>query len=86
MSEDPKVISFGHVARSADGGYPEVVRDLEGILAQAQQGKVASFAILMIRPNGKISTLFTPTVEAHKMVAGCEYLKHDMIMAQNKER
>lgn len=86
MSEEPKVISMGHIARSPDGGYPEVVADLEAIVAQARRGEIQSFAILMMRPNGTISTQFTPTIEAHKLVAGCEYMKHDMIVAQNKER
>ena len=85
MSEEPKVVSLGHVKRSADGGYPEVVAELEMILARARRGEVASFAIFMVRPNGKISTQFTPTTEAHALVAGCEYLKYDMILAQNKE-
>jgi hypothetical protein len=86
VSEEPKVISMGHIARSPDGGYPEVVANLEAIVAQARRGEIQSFAILMVRPNGNISTQFTPTIEAHKLVAGCEYMKHDMIVAQNKER
>ena len=80
-----EVVGIGFVARSPEGGYPEVVEELEAILGEARRGEIESFGIFKIRPNGKLSTFFTPTSQAHMLIAGCEYMKADMIAAQNKE-
>ena len=85
MTESATIHSIGPVTRSSDG-FPEVVAELELILEEAKRGEIASFAIMKVRPNGTVSTFFTPTVESHKMVAGCAYLQHDLIVAQERER
>lgn len=74
--------AIGPVVRSDDGGFPAVVAEIEAILEEARRGEIASFAILKIRPNGRITTFFTPTTESHMLVAGCAYLQHDIIQAQ----
>ena len=85
MRKPGEVVSIGPVARTPEGGYPEVVERLELILAEARRGEIESFAVIRLRPNGDVGTYASSTSNTHALIAGCEYLKADML-AIAKER
>jgi hypothetical protein len=52
-----------------------VVEILELLLEQAHAGDVESFAVIVRRPNGGISTMVTATKDNHHLLAGTLYLQ-----------
>lgn len=63
-----------------DGAYQEVVDILESTLEEARTGQIVAIGLVVIRPNKEIGAIArNPAGCRHFLIAGCEYLKNDII-------
>lgn len=66
----------------------QFVKTLEGVLADAKAGNIAGGAVIAVQTSGNISTPLTfPPSIAPLVVAGCEFLKEEIIsMVRQQQR
>lgn len=80
-----KVVALHGATPLENGADPSVIEDLENILSMAKRGEIVAFAAVLIRPNREIGTRSRGDHARHFLVAGCEYLKADLIAASERD-
>lgn len=69
-----------------NGSEPEVIAVLERVLEMAKNGELNSVGIVVVRKNWEIGSFARyPGGGRHLIVAGCEYLKNDLINAESED-
>jgi hypothetical protein len=80
-----EVVGLHGVTPLENGADPSVIEDLESILEMAKRGEVVAFAAVLVRPNKEIGTRSRGDNCRHFLVAGCEYLKSDLIAVSERD-
>lgn len=82
MSDDKIVAIRGATVASATGtGEPSVIAALERALEQARAGEIVAVGIIKVRPNNHVGHSWEcPNASGHMLIAGCDYLKHELLM------
>jgi hypothetical protein len=69
----------GRVAPTVEGSEPEIVAELEWLLAQARAGDVIALAAVIVRRDMTIGSVSrNPGGQRHLLVAGAAYLLGDL--------
>ena len=69
----------GRAAPTGEGAEPEIVAELEWLLAQARAGDIIGFAAVVVRRNLEIGSVSrNPGGQRHLLVAGAAYLLGDL--------
>jgi hypothetical protein len=69
----------GRAAPTGEGAEPEIVAELEWLLAQARAGDVIALAAVIVRRNLEIGSVSrNPGGQRHLLVAGAAYLLGDL--------
>ena len=54
----------------------DVVDDLESLLKNARDGRIAGIAYVIVSPEGHLNTAWTGNAESHSMIAGAAILAY----------
>jgi hypothetical protein len=73
----------GEGSRATNGAEPRVIKILEDALNEARRGEIIAAAIVFARPKEEkcSGVSAAPGGDMHYLVAGCDYLKRDIIAA-----
>lgn len=77
-----KIIPIGgaSVPQATGSADPSVVEALREALDQALRGEIVAVGVISVRPNGRVGFGWQcPGTGGHALIAGCEYLKHDLL-------
>lgn len=80
MSADIVAIHGTNAGIAVGKAEPTVVEMLEKYLEEARRGEIIAVGLVIARPNNRVSFPWRcPGHSGHLIVAGCEYLKHDLL-------
>jgi hypothetical protein len=74
-----KVVGLNGDPLLSNGADPRIIEALEELTDWARKGEIIGIGIVIVRPNKEIGTRTRGGGVRHYLVAGCEYLKNDII-------
>lgn len=86
MGDSAKVIGMrgGASAPLGNGAEPDIIAALEAALDQARRGELRAVGLVLVKGNLEIGTVArNPCGHRHLLVAGCSYLQHDLMAADD---
>lgn len=86
MSKNAKVVGLrgGSAAPMGNGAEPDIIAVLERTLEQARRGELRAVGLVLVKGNLEIGTIArNPGGHRHLLVAGCSYLQHDLMAADD---
>ena len=83
-----KVVAIGgaSVPQATGAADPAVIDALREALDQAERGEIVAIGLIKVRPSGHVGFGWQcPGMGGHMLIAGCEYLKHDLLMGTSRD-
>lgn len=74
-------IRDGTMAGDLNNPEPLVIAALELALEQARVGDLVGIGLIKVRSNGNVGNCWESPRNGHLLVAGCQYLMYDLLLA-----